>query len=277
MFFVAWQIGYLKGLSDASVTLQGAERVVGTSAGSVVATLFSAGKAASFFDELHLLAKVPQLVAALAPAGDLHDSQLRAIQTFESATSAEAATVREIGRAALAAHTPSPESMQRNIMLVVRKKHWPSDILHVSTVDTYTGDRCIITGSADVSVSAALAASTAIPGVFAPQQIKDRKCMDGGTSGTGTQLDLLAGSTRALVLSLRNPETKTQSGMTQSPTASKEEMRALQASGTRVFTASPTTFTPEDLMAPTAVGKALTMGREQGQADSERVGKFWSA
>ena len=101
--------------------------------------------------------------------------------------------------------------------------------------------------------------------------------MDGGTSGTGTQLDLLAGSTRALVLSLRNPETKTQSGMTQSPPASKKEMRALQASGTRVFTASPTTFSPEDLMAPTAVGKALTMGREQGQADSERVGEFWSA
>lgn len=50
VFFVAWQVGYLKGLSEASVPLKGAERVVGTSAGSIVAALFSAKKISGFYD-----------------------------------------------------------------------------------------------------------------------------------------------------------------------------------------------------------------------------------
>ena len=51
-------------------------------------------------------------------------------------------------------------------------------------------------------VARAVAASSAVPGLFTPQPILDRRCMDGGVSGTGTHLDLVAGARRAVVLHL---------------------------------------------------------------------------
>ena len=50
-----------------------------------------------------------------------------------------------------------------------------------------------MTDATDTSLSRAVAASSAVPGIFAPQAIGDRRCMDGGVSGPGTHLDLLAG------------------------------------------------------------------------------------
>jgi NTE family protein len=275
VFFVAWQVGYIKGLAEASIQLNGAERVVGTSAGSIVAALFSAKKISGFYEELHLLSKVPQLVLALAPAASLKPSQLHAVELFTQATTADIDVVREIGRAALAAQAPEQDVMRRNILLVARMRHWPSKILHTSTVDTYTGERCIVSSDSEISIPAALAASSAIPGVFPPQQLADRKCMDGGTSGTGTHLDVLAGSHRALILCLRDPQVSHRAEMTQSPQATLAEYEALKASGTTVFTASPKSFTQAELMDPTAVGKALAMGIEQGSADAQRVEEFW--
>jgi NTE family protein len=276
VFFVAWQVGYLKGLSEASVPLKGAERVVGTSAGSIVAALFSAKKISGFYDELRLLSKVPQLVSALAPAVSLKPSQAHAVDLFSKATTADPDVVRDIGRAALAAQTPEQEVMRRNILLVVRMRHWPSEILHTSAVDTYTGERCIVSNDSGLSVPLALAASSAIPGVFPPQQLADRKCMDGGTSGTGTHLDVLAGSKRALILRLRDPKVMKNAEMTQSPKATIEESDSLKASGTEVFAASPESFTQADLMDASAVGKALAMGIKQGSADAQRVNEFWN-
>ena len=276
VFFVAWQVGYLKGLAEASVPLKGAERVVGTSAGSIVAALFSAKKISGFYDELRLLSKVPQLVSALAPAVSLKPSQAHAVDLFSKATTADPDVVRDIGRAALAAQTPEQEVMRRNILLVVRMRHWPSEILHTSAVDTYTGERCIVSSDSGLSVPLALAASSAIPGVFPPQQLADRKCMDGGTSGTGTHLDVLAGSKRALILRLRDPKVMKNAEMTQSPQATIEESEQLKASGTEVFAASPESFTQAELMDASAVGKALAMGIKQGSADAHRVKEFWN-
>jgi len=275
VFFVAWQVGYLKGLSDASAPLKGAERIIGTSAGSFVAALFSGKKISKFYDELRLLSKVPQLVSALVPSGHLHPSQTRAVELFTQATSADPEVVKEIGRAALAAQTPEQEFMRRNILLITRMRHWPSEILHTSAVDTYTGERCIVSSGSGISAPAALAASSAIPGVFPPQQLADRKCMDGGTSGTGTHLDVLAGSRRALILSLRDPRQSHKADMTQSPATTLAEFEALKASGTKVFVASPVAVTEDELMDATAVGKALDMGVKQGLGDAEQVKSFW--
>ncbi len=66
-----------------------------------------------------MLAKVPALVSALAPASILSPSQQRALDLFIKATDGEPATVQEIGHAALAASAPKPEFMRRNISLVV--------------------------------------------------------------------------------------------------------------------------------------------------------------
>ena len=40
---IAWELGILKGLADAGVDLSGADRVIGTSAGSVVGAQVTSG------------------------------------------------------------------------------------------------------------------------------------------------------------------------------------------------------------------------------------------
>ena len=52
VWFVAWQVAYLFALAERGVDLAGADRVVGTSAGSVVASVLEAGNLARLHPEL---------------------------------------------------------------------------------------------------------------------------------------------------------------------------------------------------------------------------------
>src|SRR4051812_7760387 len=61
VFFVAWQVAYLHELAAHGVDLGAADRLVGTSAGSIVASVLGAGHLGRFFREVSLLAKVPKL------------------------------------------------------------------------------------------------------------------------------------------------------------------------------------------------------------------------
>jgi NTE family protein len=276
LFFIAWQVAYLHALAEGGLRLDGADRVVGTSAGSVVATTLLGGRLGLVHRELSILAKAPKILSALAPASDLRPSQQRALDLFWQAQDSEPATLRAIGHAALASAGPSPWTMRRNLSLVIGSTRWPSPALHISCVDTYTGERCIITGDAGVSVAAAAAASSAVPGLFPPQPIGDRRCMDGGVSGTGSHLDVLAGAERVLVLALSDGSELTEGIMTNQPGGSQREVDALVASGTEVELRTPEVVDPLELMSPAAVPKAMAMGARQASSDLAVLTKFWT-
>ena len=89
LYFVAWQVGYLHTLANLGIRFDDADRVVGTSAGSMVATALTSGKLKRFHAEVSLLSKVPSLVSALAPASTLSPSQQRALDLFIKATDGE--------------------------------------------------------------------------------------------------------------------------------------------------------------------------------------------
>jgi len=274
VFFVAWQLAYLKAIVETRVNLGGARRVVGTSAGSITAVAFTSKRVSRLHDELSLIAKVPALVSALAPSGGLHPSQERALELFRTATHASPELIKQIGFASLAATTPSDATMRRNVGLVVRARRWPSHKLFITAVDCYTGERIVIRQEHGIPPADAMAASSAVPGLFPPQRIGDRRCMDGGVSGTGVHLDLVAGARRVLVLKL-NVETD-KSGMTGTPADVEAENRALIESGTSVLVRSPDTVDLELLMSPQSVAAGLQMGREQGKADADMVSAFWA-
>ena len=274
LFFVAWQVSYLDTLSELDIALAGADRVVGTSAGSIVASMLDPDRLGRFSREVSFLAKVPRLLGALAPSGDLHPSQQRTIALFGAAADAEPDTIRAIGHAALAAQTPAPSVMVRNTGVILASRRWPTFDLHVTCVDAYTGERCVVTKAANVGPARAVAASSAVPGLFAPQPIGDRRCMDGGVSGTGTHLDLLAGSRRVVVLSLTDGSIVTQAAMTVQPGSHEDEIGALRASGSEVFLRTPTSVDVTTLMDPLAVPDAIAMGRTQAAGDADELRAF---
>jgi len=276
LFFVAWQVTYLEQLARWGVDLKGADRVVGTSAGSLVGAILEGGHLRRFEREVSFFAKTPALVSALAPSSSLKPSQQRALDAFVAAQSAEPDLVRSLGHLALAAATPSANKMALSVSLMLLSRAWPASSLHITCVDTVTGERCVVTGRSGVRIERAVAASSAVPGIFSPQPIGDRRCMDGGVSGSGTHLDLLAGADRVVVLSLVDPTPKDVGAMTQAPGAFQSEVAQLEASGSRVPLRSPETMDLQTLMDPKSVPDAIAMAKRQAANDADELRAFIS-
>jgi NTE family protein len=153
---------------------------------------------------------------------------------------------------------------------------WPSESLHITCVDAYTAERCVVTRTSGATVARAVTASSAVPGIFAPQSIGDRRCMDGGVSGTGVHLDLLAGARRVLVLALTDGIDMTEGMMTCDPGEGRRELEDLQSSGTDVLVRTPTEVDMLELMAPASVARALAMGARQAADDASMLARFWT-
>ncbi len=270
IFFVAWQVGYLTALMDAGVAVRSADRVVGTSAGSLVATVLVRDGLRRLQVELDVLGHFPRLAKQESSSKHMHPSQERAWDIFERTTSSDHESIRTVGHAALAAQTAAPEDLRRTITRVAGNGDWPGEAVHITCMDTFTGERCVVQQESGASPTEAMAASTALPGMFPPQQVLDRKCMDGGVGATALHLDLLAGAKTALVLSLRG---FTASGATQQDAT---DLIALKESGTRVITAVPESFSDDQMMDPSAIPTAWDMGSRQGAADAPAVLELWS-
>jgi NTE family protein len=268
LFLLAWFVAYLHELRERGVDLSGAPRLVGTSAGSVAATALVGGKLTRLHRLIGALEKQPAIIEKLAPAGDPSPSQARARDAFWLMADAEQETIRRIGHAALAARTPLADTTARTLALVLGMRRWPSPTLHITCMDAFTGERCIVTGTTGVAPHRAAAASSAVPGIFAPQPIGDRRCMDGGVSGSGIHADLAAGARRAVVLSL--PEDLRDD----SPTDNAAELARLEAGGTSVFHRTPEDVDIEKLMDPGSVPIAFAMGKRQAQGDAAELRTF---
>jgi NTE family protein len=273
--FVAWLTAYLGELQRRGVDVGGADRVVGTSAGSVVATVVAARRLERFVGLVKLLESRPSVINRLAPAARLAPSQQRALDLFNAAADASPDVVRAIGAAALAARTPSVETLPASVALMTQTWRWPSRALAVSAVDAYTGERLVLDATSGVPLRRAVAASASVPGLFAPQPVGDRRAMDGGVSGSGTHTDLVAGARRALVFPI---VTDVPAGrLTMSPGCIPRELDQLRASGTEVLVRHSHLPDLPDLMDPAEVPAALALGVQQAAADAGELAAFWNA
>lgn len=275
VWFVAWQTGYLRRMEELGLGLGSADRLVGTSAGSIVASILAGEKLSGFARTVDLLARAPGLLALLASGGPLEPSCQRALDAFRDSRDSSPETLRSIGFAALAARTPTAEATARNLGVILRMRKWPSSRLHITCVDAYTGERCVVTKSAAVPLARAAAASSAVPGIFAPQPVQDRKCMDGGVAGTGVHLDLVAGARKALVVSLVDGTEPGLTWGTMTPETIRQEFDDLVATGTQALRVVPRAEVPEDVMDPKLAATAARAGVQQADEDLDHVRDFW--
>jgi hypothetical protein len=102
--------------------------------------------------------------------------------------------------------------------------------------------------------------------------------MDGGVSGSGTHLDLVAGAGRVLALTLTDGtvEDGVVGMMTSAPDGFLRELEQVRRSGTKVFVRAPAEVEIEELMSPAAVDKAMAMGSRQALDDLTELAAFWS-
>lgn len=274
LFLLAWHVGYLYEMNEHGIDLSAAPRLIGTSAGSVMAAGLAGGKLSRLHRFVATLEKQPAIIDKLAPSGDPTPSQARARELFWFMPDAEPATIQAVGHAALAARTPSADTTARTMALLLGMRRWPNTSLHVTCMDTFTGERCVITKSSGVSPARAVAASSCVPGIFTPQPIRDRKCMDGGVSWSGIHADLAAGADHAVVLTLPNLDIARTSDGSSGAEDTEAELKELEATGTRVFHRTPEEVDPLKLMDPASVASAFAMGKRQALGDVEELTAF---
>ena len=201
-YFIAWLLGFARGLRSTGVSYDLADVIVGTSAGAVVGSVVAVGHLGLLRDDIDFFGLFPKLLADLIPASASNPSQVRARDLAQAARDAGVATIQSIGRGAMAAHNPPVRNIQLMIEVLSLGNSWPSPRFHATTTDCYTGERLVLSQSSNVPISHAVCASVSLPGVFGPTWIDDRLCMDGAMCSTSTHVDLIAGAKRALVVAL---------------------------------------------------------------------------
>lgn len=260
---VAWELGVLDSLFAAGVDLTDADLVVGTSAGSVVAAQICSGEALSA-----LCDRQSESGSELKAPGNFADL----IDAFVGALAGnpeEDERNRRIGKIALSATTVD-ESARRDVILSrLPSTQWPARNLVITAVDVETGEFVTFDQASGVELVDAIGASCAVPGVWPPVTIGDRRFMDGGVRSIANS-DLADGYDVIVVLA---PLT----GTLGRPFAA--EIDALRVSGSvvEVVEGDATSLTAfgADPLDPATRIPALAEGRRQGAAFVTRLAEIW--
>jgi len=207
---LGYHAGVMKALDEFGADVASADVIIGTSAGSVIASYLASGWAPSdFYDYAHGLH--PNSLADEAEQRDevrriftpLYRSQSERIRRgiggiFALASSRGYWNVASRGRDPLSALQKmfpsgmySTEETRERLWNDLGTADWPRDALYICAVDMFTGE-LVPFGHPDAPEAPlpdAVLASTAIPGVFPPVRIGDRLYVDGGAA-SATSLDL---------------------------------------------------------------------------------------
>jgi NTE family protein len=196
---IAWETGVLRGIADESPStaeaLLDSDVLVGTSAGSTVAAQLCSGLSLDALFDRQTTASSAELNPNVG-IEEITELFLTAMLT-PNATTAE--KLQKIGAVALSTATVS-EAVRRDVIAQRLPSHvWPDRALRISAIDTATGELVMFDQDSGVDLVDAVAASCAVPGVWPPVTIGDRRYMDGGV-GSSVNMALASDCDVAVVL-----------------------------------------------------------------------------
>ena len=190
---IAWETGLIAGLAGLGIDLAAADVIIGTSAGSVVGTDIACGQELEALYQAQLAPPAPEPPVRIA--WDFIGRLLWDVHTSRDPKRARA----RIGRWALAVPT-MPEADRRKVFEArLPASIWPSRPLKVTAVDAQTGDFAVFDSAGDASLVDAVGASCAVPGLWPPVTIGERRFMDGGMR-TVANADLAHGYERVVIV-----------------------------------------------------------------------------
>ncbi len=195
---IAWEIGVLAGLAEAGTDLSGADLVVGTSAGSVVGAQLTGGAELPAMFERQLEPPTAEKAARMTRSL-LAQYGLALLRSRRN----DVEFRRRVGGLALAAErsglTPTEQERLDVIGSRLVTTEWPERPLVITAVDAQTGEFRTFDRTSGVPLVQAVAASCAVPGVYPPVTIGDRRYVDGGMR-SAANADLAQGYDRLVVL-----------------------------------------------------------------------------
>lgn len=268
---IAWELGVLLGIQDVDPALSARitetpTRLVGTSAGAVVASQVAGGVPLQELFDAQLADGIAAVGAQFDPVA-LGASMANAV---EGATSA-AEMRRRIGAVALA--SPTMLAADRRAVLVqwLPVQQWFDRDLRITAVDTQTGELRVFDRASGVPLVDAVGASCAVPGVWPAVDIDGRSYMDGGVRSIANA-DLAAGADPVLVLAPFG-EAWAQTTNVLPPS----ELTSLAPSRVRVVFADTASVAAAGAnpLDPAVRAASSAAGRAQGRSIAAEIAAFW--
>ena len=266
---IAWETGVLAGIADeapaAARALLEADVLLGTSAGSTVAAQIGGGTDL----EVLFAAQIAAETHELSPRASIDD----VMELFASAMATPGATLEErlqrIGAVAAAADTVAEPVRRAVIGHRLPSREWPDRVLRISAIDLETGELLILDRDSGVALVDAVAASCAVPGVWPPVTIGDRRFMDGGVGST-VNVTAVADCDALVVLVPSSESTPTPFGA-----GAAAEIAGFPGETLAVFADDEAiaAFGPNPLD-PACRAPAAHAGRAQGRRHADRVARF---
>ena len=267
---IAWETGILRGIADESPgtakALLDADVLVGTSAGSTVAAQLGSGLGLDvLFDR-----QTTESSTELNPDAAVDEITELFLTAMLTPNTTKAEKLQKIGAVALSTATVT-EAVRRDVIAQRLPSHdWPNRVLRISAIDAVAGELVVFDRNSGVGLVDAVAASCAVPGVWPPVTIGDRRWIDGGVRSPANA-DLAAGHDRVVVVA---PMTRALG-----PMAATAQVAALRAAGARVALVAP------DAAATRAIGRnpldparrepAARAGRAQAAEVAAEVRSVW--
>jgi NTE family protein len=280
-YYVAWYCGFFHGLMENGVDLNVADMVVGTSAGAYAGSSLTSGEFYRLRGAFEFFGHFPGLFAKLAPVSAPNISQKRAQEINFKVKDGSPASIRAIGHAALAADNKvNGNAVERLAGLLTgdSRTDWPVAKMYTTANDCYTGERLVVGQDVarrnKIPLAHATGASSSLPGVIGPTLLGQRYCMDGGIAKVWAHTDVVAGSKRALVITLTNGyEGSLLSGI---PHNIYNEMKDLEAVGTKGMLIIAGTPAGVNLLDPKQIEPALKAGYERSKSEADKIRQFWA-
>ncbi|HVA73588.1 MAG TPA: patatin-like phospholipase family protein [Acidimicrobiales bacterium] len=283
---IGWEAGLLVGLARNGVDIAAADRIVGTSAGSVVGfTLASGGDLTEAKELVNRASEGGPLAGDSDPAKAAQDLEILLATVADAAAHPdEAEEIRSrLGKMALAASTVDEDRWLAGFADFAGAD-WPEGFA-CTAVDTATGRFKVWETDSAVDAQLAIASSCAVPCVFPPVTINGKRWMDGGLRDM-LNADVAAGAGTVLVVSctvLEVPEGFAIPGLDAMLGATRAQLDMLRDGGSEVECVVPGSEMLEisgwgmNLMDFASTGAAYEAGLRQGQAEASRLAGFWTS
>ncbi len=271
---IAWETGVLLGILEEAPEvgrqLLDSDVLVGTSAGSTVAAQLGSGMGLTeLFERQRSESHGAHEIHPGVSIDAITDLFLKAM-TIPDATREQ--KLQKIGAVAAGTDTVG-EAVRRKVIEHRLPSHdWPARILRVTAIDIATGELVVLDASSGVTLVDAVAASCAVPGVWPPVTIGERRFMDGGV---GSTVNMSAAVDCAAAVALVPSPADSPSPWGAGTAA---EIEAFPGEALAVFADDDAlaAFGPNPLD-PACRAPAAEAGRVQGRREAARVADFLSS